>query len=402
MLSAWQRAVLASAVLLHLVLVGSIVTQPLDGGTPPTTRRFVTAGLSYDSANWPGPGGDFFALYHAGLQVRAGKSPHDLGESPRVTPYFVRYIYSPLLAQTLGRGVSLASPRAAYVGWVVVIELCLAAWLVVLWRSSLDALTKTAAICILLVNQPYLLELHMGQFTFVAAACAILAAMAAAESGIGGAALLAAGVLIKTFPVATLPAFAADRRARLVGLGGLAALAGILLASAGSTSGPLSLGAQDLVGVPHPGAYSIPQALFVLVLAVSNVWLPTPLPLAPGAITALVVGVVAFIVWRNRPSTLAGAAILLLAFLVSYFHAWEHHYSAAILAGTALLVPGRGAIADDRRPVVLLLLAWLALPTPYAVMPAQWSAGAWIALSLWKAVPLAGIVSIATRSTRST
>ena len=127
----------------------------------------------------------------------------------------------------------------------------------------------------------------------------------------------------------------------------------------------------------------------------SNVWLPTTAPLVPGAITALVVGVTAFIVWRNRPSTLAGAAVLLLAFLVSYFHAWEHHYSAAILAGTALLVPGRGAILEERRPLVLLLLAWLALPTLYAFTPAQWSAGAWIAMSLWKAVPLAGLVALA-------
>ena len=182
-----------------------------------------------------------------------------------MTPYFFRYIYSPLLAQTLGRGVSLTSPRAAYVGWVVVIELCLAAWLVVLWRSSLDALTKTAAICIMLVNQPYLLELHMGQFTFVAVACALLAAMAAAESGLGGAALLAAGVLIKTFPVATLPAFAGCRRAWVVGLGGLAAFAGILLASAGfgarsaltrragSRRGPSSLRLQHPAGLLRSG-----------------------------------------------------------------------------------------------------------------------------------------------------
>jgi hypothetical protein len=222
--------------------------------------------------------------------------------------------------------------------------------------------------------------------------------LASAKSGVGGAALLAAGVLIKTFPVATLPAFARERRARLVGLGGLAAFAAILLASAGSARGPLSLGAQDLVGVPHPGAYSIPQALFVLVLAVSNVWLPTTSPLVPGAITALVVGVAAFIVWRNRLSTLAGAAVLLLAFLVSYFHAWEHHYSAAILAGTALLVPGRGAIPDEGRPVVLLLLAWLALPTLYAFTPEPWSAGAWIAMSLWKALPLASLLALAGRT----
>ena len=88
-------------------------------------------------------------------------------------------------------------------------------------------------------------------------------------------------------------------------------------------------------------------------------------------------------------------AVLLLAFLVSYFHAWEHHYSAAILAGTALLVPGRGAIPEERRPVVLLLLAWLALPTLYAFTPEQWSAGTWIAMSLWKGLPLAGLVALA-------
>src|SRR5262249_12792177 len=158
-------------------------------------------------------------------------------------------------------------------------------------------------------------------------------------------------------------------------------------------SGPVSLGARDLVGVPHPGAYSIPQAFFVLVLSVSNVWLPTVWPLFPGAITAVVVGVVAFIAWRRRPGVLAAAALRLLAFFVSYFHAWEHHYSAAILAGTALLIPGRGAISEERQRLAVLLLAWLALPTLYAIAPANWLAGTWIALSLWKVGPLLALVA---------
>jgi hypothetical protein len=400
----WQRPLLAAAVAVHVLLVGSVITQPLDGGTPPTSRRFPTARLSYDAVNWPGPGGDFFALYHAGLQVRDGKSPHELTESPRVTPYYFRYIYSPLLAQTLGRLVSAAPPRSAYIAWAAVIELCLAAWLLLLWRSPLDASTKTAAITLLLVNQPYLLELHMGQFTFVAAGCALVAATLAAPGGTmgAGAALLAAATLIKTFPAATLPAFASERRARFIGLGGLAALTAIVWGSFSAAHGPVSLGAQDLVGVPHPGAYSIPQALFVLVLAVWNVWLPTAWPLVPGAITVLVVGVVGFIVWQRRPSVPVGAALLLLAFFVSYFHAWEHHYSAAILAGTALLLPGSGAIPVERRPLAVLLLAWLALPTLYALAPVNWTAGMWISLSFWKAVPLLALLMVGIRSTRPT
>ena len=123
--------------------------------------------------NWPGPGGDFFAVYHAGIQARAGKSPHDLTESPRVTPYFFRFIYSPLLAQTLGRAVTLLPPRAAYRTWVAVIESCLFSWLWIIWRSQLNPGIKTAAVMLLLVNQPYMLELHMGQFTFVAVSLAL-------------------------------------------------------------------------------------------------------------------------------------------------------------------------------------------------------------------------------------
>jgi hypothetical protein len=214
-------------------------------------------------------------------------------------------------------------------------------------------------------------------------------------TGLTGATLLAVATLIKTFPVVTLPAFARERHARLVGLGGFAAFVTILVASYGAAPGPLSLGSRDLVGVPHPGAYSIPQALFVLVLAASHTWLPTAWPLVPGAMTLLVVGATIVVTWRNRPSPLAGAAVLLLAFLVSYFHAWEHHYSAAILAGTAMLLPGPGAIPETRRPMVLALLAWIALPTLYAFTPTPWTAGAWIAMSLWKAAPLAGILALA-------
>ena len=75
---------------------------------------------------------------------------------------------------------------------------------------------------------------------------------------------------------------------------------------------------------------------------------------------------------------------MLLAFFVAYFHTWEHHYSGVMLAATALLLPGAGAVTGPRQRVLLLLIALVALPTPYAMLSPgpSWSLGAWLAMSL--------------------
>ena len=115
----WRHyGVIVGAAALHVVLVWSVIGQVPDAHVPPTSTRFLTGPLFFDAVSWPGPGGDFFALYHGGLQARRGGSPHDLTTVEGDAPYYFRYIYSPVLAQTLGRVVTLLPPRSAYLVWV--------------------------------------------------------------------------------------------------------------------------------------------------------------------------------------------------------------------------------------------------------------------------------------------
>jgi hypothetical protein len=280
---AGHRLLLVAAVAVHAWLVWSVASQPFDGSEPPAARRFATARLHFDAVHWPGPGADFFALYHAGVQVRRGLSPYDQQEDPRVTPYFFRYIYSSLLAETLGGLVTLFRPVTAYRVWLAVIEGCLLGCLVVLWRRSVEAVSRIAGSTLLLLSQPYVLELHMGQFTFVAASLALVAASLVeradrhAPGGVLAAPLLMMAGLLKTFPFVTLPAFVRDRRGWPAAAGATVAAVSMAAWSLFATEGSKYLAAFTLapdINGPYPGALSLLQALFVMVSAATGLWLP--------------------------------------------------------------------------------------------------------------------------------
>ncbi len=392
---------MAAAIVVHVILAGSIVRQPIDPHVPPVAPRFLTAPLYFDATAWPGPGADFFALYHGGLKVRRGESPYDLGRVAGDPPYFFRYIYSPLLAQTLGRGFTVLRPRKAYLIWLLAIELSLFAWLVVIWRQDIPIGARAFALIVLLLSQPYVLELHMGQFTFMAVSLAMAAAWLArgggSRSGAWGSAALLAATLLKTFPAVTLSAYVRDRRAWRVAAGGIAGVLVVLgPALAGGGRGHLALGTLDSVGVPHPGAESLLQAAFLLVLGTAGTWIPTAWPLVPPALLVLILAVVAVLIVRRHPhGIVTGAAAMAMAFFLGYQHAWEHHYSAVILAGTLAFVElSREADASSRRRTALLAaaLVFLALPSPYLLVGPRfesWTLGTWLLMSLSKAAPTA-------------
>jgi hypothetical protein len=396
-----SQPLLALALLLHLILVGSVATQALDPRVPATTRRFLTSRLYFDAEYWPGPGGDFFALYHGGLQVRRGLSPHDLTPGPGDNSYFFRYIYSPDLAQTLGRIVTLLPPRPAYLAWLGTIELTLFSWIALIWRQRIADGVKTFAIALLLISQPYVLELHMGQFTFMATSLALAAAWLTGGQRLRrGAAFAAifAGTLLKTFPLVTLPAYIRARAGRSwPALAGGCLAAAIVLGPAllNRGNGHVALGMVDSVGVPHPGAESLAQAVFLVVLAGTGEWIPTRFPLVPELLVVLSVGVTAVLVIR-RPAlgVLRSAAAMVMAFFLGYLHAWEHHYAAVLLAGTLVLLElARNTDHRDARVRALgAALVVLALPSPYVLAGPHmetWTLGTWLALSLSKAVPTA-------------
>jgi hypothetical protein len=376
------------------VLLWSVVSQTPDGRVPPKAARFLTGPLFFDAVQWPGPGGDFFALYHGGLQVRRGHSPHDLTSVDGDAAYFFRYIYSPALAQTLGRVVTALPSRAAYLVWVAAIEACLATWLVLLWREPVPESARAFAIILLLISQPYVLELHMGQFTFVAVGLTLLAARS--RSGTIGGIALFLGVLLKTFPAVTFPAFLRRHTRRALGGGMLAALVVVLSALFESRgSGHFALGMVDTMGGPHPGAESLSQAAYVLLLASTGVWVPAIVSWLPSLVVGVTVCLTAWIVLRRHASSaLLGCCAMLLAFFLSYLHVWEHHYSAVVLI-TAIAfveiakVSTRG---DANRQALGIAAILLALPSPFVfVGPAfqSWTVASWLLMSVSKGLPTA-------------
>ena len=121
------------------------------------------------------------------------------------------------------------------------IEASLLAWLLLLYRDEASPSVRTFAVVLLLAGQPYLLELHMGQFTFVAVALTLWAVRRGQRAS-GGAALFAA-IVLKTFPLVVLPALVRTR-ARRVLIGGLVA-ATVVLASSEPGQGRRALRPRD-------------------------------------------------------------------------------------------------------------------------------------------------------------
>ena len=388
----WRHGVvIVGAAVLHVTLVWSVVSETPDGRVPPRSPRFLTAPFFFDALSWPGPGGDFYALYHGGLQARRGGSPHDPTTVEGDAPYYFRYIYSPVLAQTLGRAVTLLSPWSAYLVWVVVIEACLLAWLLLLYRDGASPSVRTFAVVLLLAGQPYLLELHMGQFTFVAVALTLWAAKGGLRAS--GVAALFGAIVLKTFPLVALPALVRTGARRAL-IGGLVAATVVLVSSAVGPRGDghFALGMLDTMGGPHPGAESLSQAIYMMVMALTGVWLPTVIPWLPAAVVSVSVALAAWRVFTGRGSVMLGCCAMLLAFFVSYLHVWEHHYSAVLLICVVALVEMSRITARDDAPRRALTVAaiLLALPSPFALAGhafQSWTPVTWLLMSVSKGLP---------------
>src|SRR5689334_16945914 len=81
--------------------------------------------LFNDSMHRFGPGADFFSLYAAGIKARSGESLYTIGGHIESVPYAYAYRYAPLVAYTLGIGLSLLPALAAYGLWLILCELAL-------------------------------------------------------------------------------------------------------------------------------------------------------------------------------------------------------------------------------------------------------------------------------------
>jgi hypothetical protein len=87
----------------HLAIVLSIARQPMRVSQAPREERSLIWPLHHDTVHRAGPGSDFFAVFHAGVQLSRDTSPYVGKENPRVTPDYYAFRYLPIVAETLGR-----------------------------------------------------------------------------------------------------------------------------------------------------------------------------------------------------------------------------------------------------------------------------------------------------------
>jgi hypothetical protein len=392
-------------VVVHVMVTLSLVHQPLGVRFVPPQRSLIWP-LHYDTVHRAGPGSDFFAVYHAGVQVAREQNPYLDVEWPRVTPAFYSFRYLPVVAETLGLTAIRLSPMTAYHAWIAVIELSLALCLAFIWRRVRAPGWRVALATALLLSSPYFLELHMGQFTFVTVALLTLGLclleQATRPASASGVLAFTAAALLKVFPLVSVAAMLRHRRGRLA-----AATAGVFLVV---TSVPTFVAHPDLwrnfalsnfgdTGIEgfHGGNYGLMYVMFLTARALGGPAGAQGLLPYAALWQVMVIGAIAvFVVW-SKPTLVTGGLTLTLGHMLSYRHVWEHHASGAVLIAVFLLMRMHQDRSWPGRWIALACLVALALPTPFVLVDAlnvriydptpMWSATGRYILPLCKAIP---------------
>jgi hypothetical protein len=409
-------AMLTLAAALHLWLVISIARQPLDVQRESPDRSAVW-GLFNDTMFRVGPGADFFAVYRAGLQSNAGSPYHErwgVGNDP---PYAYPYRYLPVVAHTLGRWSNQSTPRAAYLTWLCVLELTLAGFIGLFWwwaRGSPE--TRIAGTFLLLISTPFLLELHMGQFTFLSCVLTCSALVLLEEwRGRGGAIsalpLLTVAALLKVYPLVVAPALIRHRHSRSVAVG--AALALFVPAAWYFNAHPSDwttfrdVNLAELSTDYQTGNFGLVYAAWVVPKELGYEWSENLYRVVMRLWQVGLLGATAMLVLLSPRRLVVGGATLLCAYFLTYHHVWEHHYSAAMPLGLLVLAGSIRCDASDRSGgldsnQIAVAIGWIALvlialPTPFALWHADdpswqsWPGHRRGLLSLSKSLPLLAI-----------
>lgn len=413
------RILATVAFVIHVVIVISIVRQPLDANSAPRSERSLIWPLHVDTTHRRGPGADFFGVYAAGIQPPSKQGIYvDISDphTPVGVPYGYPFRYLPVVSDVLSPVFRLLPPRTAYVTWILVVELVCFASIVFFWRRAPDDRFRALAAAALLASTPYFLELTMGQFTFftIALMLGALAVLDERPKSPGGWIAFVSAATLKLFPLVVAPAVLRKR-------GGWKVVAATLAFIVATSAIHFALHPTELeafmdinTGGKMDGLDAGNHGLLYIVHRATRsaiAWRPPPwtklVAVWQLGILALTAGAVFF---AKKCDALFGGAILVIAFVLSYVHVWEHHYSATILAALAILMT---FLRDDGRwsPRVKAVAAstvLLALPTPFVLLDPHPDASVWDPAVAWgvlaflpplcKVLPSATVLFLALRS----
>ena len=323
--SAARPAALVALVALHATLVALALARALDP-------------LFNDAKHRLGPGTDFLAYYNAGAASARGLSPYGLG------PGF-GFRYHPLFASAFGATLASLPPTSAWWAWCALLEATLLALVAYAWRT-LAAPQRVPAAAILLLGAPYLLELYMGNATFLAFAALFAALLCEERNRRGaGAALYALSLLVKPVGLVLAPWYLLRRRWHA--LGALAAVAALAAPTFLTRPGAWRQFVEvNVDAIPAPGwvihagnqgLHNLLADVFARAAGVPTATLATfdalPVP-ARVVLPALPVAYAAAALAADRRHGLdfwRGVALWAGLYPCAYKDVWEHSYAMAPL-----------------------------------------------------------------------
>ena len=323
-----------------------------------------------------GRGLDFYSIYQAGYNARHGWDIYEIDPArvEIVVPYFTPYRYLPIVAYTVGAGLSLLSPLTAYKLWVVILELTLlgcAALTAYITRQDRDRAARLAAMW--LVFSPYYLELFMGQFSLLQAALILGMLLLAGRAAAGASntgwrldGLWIGSVLWKINTVVFAPVWVRLGRWRgLLAAGAIVAITTLPYFAVFPAHGRdliLNNFGQAVAG-HELGNLGFRQLVFE-VLAAAGAGAGAQRAAQRAVVAAVGATALALTFLRRAARPVKLLSLWLAAYFLASPQVWEHHY--------IMLLPAI-VVAYRARPGPWLLAMWLllALPTPFGFIELQ-------------------------------
>jgi hypothetical protein len=365
--SRWALVLVAMAVVVHLLMAGSLFWGYLDP--------------LFDNSTVHDKGVDFFSIYEAGHRALEGGSVYyaDPALAP-VVPYSALYRYVPAFAYVFALPPNALQVGAwtAYWGWIAFYEVLLLANAYTTWRLGGRTAWAAVAAAMWFVFTPFYLEQYMGQFSFLMATLLLWtgAGIVAGREARAGPPWVVS-LVVKSSSALIAPLFLRLRwwRTLLAGalLGGLSMLYfawrpdewEVFYRANFDVLGESTLRATYY----NPGELGAVALLRNAILAfdaeaqgVSTVYTE--------AFAYAVIGIALIATfWPRRIDSLAVFAMWIATFFLVYT-VWEHHY-VMLLPALVLLVIYRPSL----RPLALVTFVFVALPTPYWLFENVWNTG---------------------------
>lgn len=358
----WARWILAAAIVLHLLMMGSLFWGYLNP--------------LFDNSDSLRQGIDFFSIYEAGRSAIDNGTLYEFDPADGdVTPYHVRYRYVPLFAYAFAAPLNAVPPWPAYWGWVAFYELLLVLNAYVTWRIAGRGTWALAAGAMWFSFTPFYLEQYMGQFSFLMATMLFWVGIGVVRGREAVAGLpWVISLVTKSLSGALAPLF--FRLGWWRSLVGGALLLGLNIPYFIARPEDLELFYRPnfaglFSGAEQQFAAFQPGDLGAVAFIRNSLLTFEPTSGVPVAISLLLaIGVVAysleatFLARKFDPLVLF--AIWVSAFFL-FYTSWEHHYVMYLPVVTLLV-----ALRPSIRPWALIVFALLALPTPYWLFNQAW------------------------------